>query len=275
MLLPQGKVIVVTGASAGLGRSIAVEAGRRGARVALIARRKNVLEKLRNTIKSDGGKAIAVATDVGNPQTVNRAFAKIMSEWSQVDILFNIAGIAEPFKRLQYITDTEFAASLNTNVLGVYLATREAVKRMLAQDTGGTIINITSGAAKKPYIGWSCYGSQKAAVDIFTRTVALETEHTFVRIAAISPGPFESRMQEILRGTEEYQFPAKDKFIKLYKNKQLPHSDTIAPMFLDIALSNWPELSGMVEDIRSEQFQKECLKHRIRIPDEIRKVEEE
>ncbi len=268
MLLAQNKVIVITGASAGLGRALAVEAARRGARVALLARRKSTLEGLRNSIIDNGGNVIAFPIDIGIPDSVIKAFSTIESRWGRIDILFNVAAIAEPIKRLEHISNAELETSLRTNVLGIYLVTREALKRMLAKREG-TIINITTSAAQKPYVGWSCYCSQKAAMDMFTKTIALEIEHKLIRIAAISPGPFESRMQEIIRNTADYQFPSKEKFVRLHKRGKLPSPDDIAPILLDISLTDWPELSGMVTDIRSEEFQKQCRDHGVIFPDTI------
>jgi len=268
MLLAQNKVIVITGASAGLGRALATEAARRGARVALMARRKSTLEGLRNSINDNGGNVIAFPIDIGIPDSVIKAFTTIESKWGRIDILFNVAATVEPLKRLEHISNAELETSLLTNVMGLYLVTRETLKRMLAKRKG-TIINITSSAAQNPYVGWSNYCSQKAAVDMFTRTVALETEHQLIRIAAISPGPFESRMQEIIRSTTDYQFPSKEKFVKLHEKGKLPNPEDIAPVMLDISLTDWPELSGMVIDIRTEKFQKQCIKHGVVFPEKI------
>lgn len=271
MLLAQGKTIIITGASSGLGRAAAVEAGRRGARVALIARRKGPLETLRNSINSNGGTAMAFPINVGDPEAVNWAYAKIEADWRRMDVLINAAGTIEPVKRLQNTDDDKLVNSVTTNILGVYLNSREALKRMLNQGDG-TIINITSNAAQKRYIGWSVYCSQKAAVDMFTRTVALEVEHKLIRIASISPGPFESKSQEIIRASAEFQFPSKEKFLKLQKSGRLPKVEEVAPTMLDISLTEWPELSGMVDDIRNEDFQRLCLAHGVSIPSSIRKV---
>jgi benzil reductase ((S)-benzoin forming) len=135
---------------------------------------------------------------------------------------------------------------------------------MREQKDGGTVITITSGAANRPYVGWSMYGSQKAAVNMLTRIAALEMMDTPVRVAGISPGPFESHMQQALRQSDPENFPARDKFINLHREGKLPDPDTIAGIIMDIALSDWPELSGMIEDIRSPDFKKKCRKRGIK-----------
>ena len=104
---------------------------------------------------------------------------------------------------------------------------------------------------------------------MFTKTIALEVEHKLIRVAAISPGPFESRMQEVIRNSTEYQFPSKEKFVRLHKSGKLPDPDDIASVLLDISLTDWPELSGMVTDIRSKEIQKQCQKYGAVFPDKI------
>ena len=250
----ENKVIVVTGASSGLGRALALEAGKGGARVALIARRKNILERVRKQIIDSGGEALVLPLDITNPTAVALAMAEIESRWNNIAILFNVAGVVEPIKRLVNIDNDEMMQSLMVNVYGVYIATREVVKMMQRQRSGGTIINISSGAAVRPYIGWTMYGSQKAAVDHFTWTVAEEVRKTAVRIAALSPGPFESPMQEMVRNTDKSEFPLKDKFVDLHRNKQLPTAEKIAAMVLDMALNKWPEQSGRFTIIRDPEL---------------------
>jgi len=257
MLTAKNKVIVVTGATAGLGRSLAIEAGNRGAKVALLARRARVLEEVREKITAAGGEALVLPVDLREPAAINKVFRQILSFWSRMDVLFNNAGVVEPVAPLVQLSDEAMLDSLKINVLGVYKAMRE-------QETGGTVITITSGAAERPYAGWSMYGSQKAAVNMLTRIAALEMANAPVRVAAISPGPFESHMQQALRQSEPENFPAREKFIDLHREGKLPHPDTIARIITDIALSDWPELSGMIEDIRSADFKEKCRRRGIK-----------
>ncbi len=270
MIDAENKVIAITGASAGLGKELALEAGRRKARVVLMARNEDKLNELAGQISSDGGKALAIGTDVTRPESVNKAFERIHSEYEQIDLLYNVAGVVEPIKRLEDVSDEGMKNAIDVNVLGLYLCTRNAIGMMLNQKEGGTIINITSGAAIHPYVGWTLYCSTKAAVDMFTKTVDLELSDTPIRIAGISPGPFESHMQQVMRKKDEHDFPKKQKFVDLYETGALTTPDVIAPMILDVGLSKWKKLSGKIYDIRDPKFQKKCKKHDIEIPKEIK-----
>jgi benzil reductase ((S)-benzoin forming) len=256
-----GKSIVVTGASSGLGRSIAILAGRRGANVALIARRSEMLTAVGREINAAGGTALVLPLDISQPRAVIDSFSTITSQHDKIDILFNAAGTVEPVSRITDTSDLEFLNSFKTNVFGLFLIMRETLRVMNRQKDAGTIMNITSGAGINPYIGWAAYGSQKAAVNMLTKVAALETENKNVRIAAVSPGPFESGMQQIVRKTDSRQFPSRDKFVELYESGRLPSPDIIAPVLLDIALTDWPELSGTVNDLRNKAFQRECIAH--------------
>lgn len=260
----KNKVIVVTGATAGLGRSLAIEAGNKGAKVALLARRTQVLEEVRERITAAGGEALVLPVDLREPDAISNVFRQILSFWSRINVLFNNAGVVEPVAPLAQLSDEAILDSVQINILGVYFATREALKAMQDQKGGGTVINITSGAAERPYIGWSMYGSQKAAVNMLTRITALEMMGTPVRVAAISPGPFESHMQQTLRQSDPKNFPARDKFVNLYEEGELPKPDMVAEIIMDIALSDWPELSGMIEDIRSAEFKEKCRQRGIK-----------
>ncbi|NIT61624.1 MAG: SDR family NAD(P)-dependent oxidoreductase, partial [Aliifodinibius sp.] len=210
--------------------------------------------------------ALALPTDVGNPTEVKKAFSEIQQQWGRMDILINNAGVVEPIAPLVKCRDDALLQSLQTNVYGTYLCTREALKHMMEENREeGTIINITSGAAKKPYHGWSAYSSQKAAVDMFTRCVALEVKELPIRIAAIAPGTFESNMQELIRSKSEEDFPARPKFVKLHQEGHLSKPEDVAKSIVAIALSDWPELSGRITDIRSSEFQEECRRRGIEI----------
>ena len=95
--------------------------------------------------------------------------------------------------------------------------------------------------------------------------VALEMSNKPIRVTAIALGPFESPMQEIIRNAPMDQFPSRDRFIKLYREGKLIKTDILAKILIDLSLSEWPELSGIIGDLRSKEFQKECIEHGVKI----------
>ncbi len=263
MLKASEKVFIITGASAGLGRCLALDAGKRGARVVLIARRRFALQEIENKICSSGGEAHTIQVDIREAEEVRSAFRDIESLWGRIDILINNAAVVEPLAPLVSCSDAELLNSLKTNVYGVYLATKEAMKRMIKQSTGGSIINITGGTGQHPYSGWSAYCSQKAAINMFTRCVAIEVAKSPIRIMAICPGSFDSHMQRAIRAANESEFPERSKFVRLYEQRKLANPKELARIIIDISLVDWPEMSGRVEDLRCTEFRKECSKRGI------------
>src|SRR3984893_14108119 len=168
----QGKVAVVTGASKGIGASIAEHLGAEGASVVVnYSSSKAGADAVVQRITAKGGKAIAVQGDVSKPKDIARLFAETKSAYGKLDILVNNAGIYE-FAPLEAITAEHFHKQFNLNVLGLLLATQEAVKHI--GPTGGSIINISSIVGPMPVKQASVYSATKAAVDAVT--IALSQE---------------------------------------------------------------------------------------------------
>ncbi len=270
MLSAKDKVVVVTGASAGLGRALALQAAKRGARVALLARREKKLREVRREIQELGGEAGCYPVDVSDGRSVWEAFAEVENEWGRIDAVFNNAGIIQPIAPLHECDDDELMELFRINIFGAFVVAREAITQMRKQTRGGTLVNITSGAAAKVYPGWSAYGASKAAMDQMTRVVAAENAGLPVRVFAIAPGVFDSHMQTTIRNTPVEKFPRRQKFIDLHQKGQLPHPAEVAAALAEIAFTDWPELNGQIRDIRDPAFQQECLAHGVRFPESIR-----
>ena len=168
----KGKVAVVTGASKGIGSSIAEHLAAEGASVVVnYASSKTGAEAVVKRINEKGGKALAVQADVSKPEDIKRLFAQTKAAYGTLDILVNNAGIYE-FSPLESITAEHFHKQFNLNVLGLLLATQEAVKHI--GPSGGSIINISSIVGPMPIKTASVYSATKAAVDALT--VALSEE---------------------------------------------------------------------------------------------------
>ncbi|MBL9125454.1 MAG: glucose 1-dehydrogenase [Planctomycetaceae bacterium] len=184
-----GQVAVVTGASKGIGAAIARELADAGAGVVLnYAASKGNAERLAAEIVARGGRAVAVQADLAQPAEVARLFAESQQAFGKVDILVNNAGVYE-FAPLAAITPEHFHRQFNLNVLGLLLATQEAVKRM---GPGGAIINISSVAATAGLPDSAVYGGTKAAVDAATRALAKELGPRQIRVNSVNPGMVET-----------------------------------------------------------------------------------
>jgi 3-oxoacyl-[acyl-carrier protein] reductase len=185
-----GKVAVVTGASKGIGASIAKHLAAEGAAVVVnYASSKTGADKVVAEIISAGGKAVAVQGDVSKKVDIDRLFVETKKAYGQVDVLVNNAGIYE-FAPLEVITEDHFHKQFNLNVLGLILTTQEAVKYFPA--TGGSIINLSSVVGVNPLPQASVYSATKAAVDAITKSLAKELGPKKIRVNSINPGMIET-----------------------------------------------------------------------------------
>jgi 3-oxoacyl-[acyl-carrier protein] reductase len=182
----EDKVAIVTGASKGIGASIARQLASEGAAVVVnYASSKEDADRVVAEIRRNGGKAVAVQANVGKQAEVERLFAETKKAFGRLDILVNNAGIYE-FSPLEDVTEDHFRKQFDVNVLGPLLASREAVKRFGAD--GGSIINISSSASTLTPANSSVYSATKAALDAITRTLAKELGPRNIRVNAINPG---------------------------------------------------------------------------------------
>ncbi len=182
----EGKVAIVTGASKGIGASIAQHLAAEGAAVVVnYASSKGDAERVVSEITGKGGRAVAVQADLGRPSDIERLFAETARAFGRLDILVNNAGVYE-WLPLEQVTEKHFHRHFDLNVLGVLLASQAAAKQFGAG--GGVIINISSLASTAGLAGSSVYSATKAAVDSLTRTLAAELGPRNVRVNAINPG---------------------------------------------------------------------------------------
>jgi 3-oxoacyl-[acyl-carrier protein] reductase len=181
-----GKVAIVTGASKGIGAGIAKQLAAEGAAVVInYASSKGDADQVVDEIAKRGGKAIAVQGDVGKKKDIERLFAETKKAFGRVDVLVNNAGVYR-FDALEAVTEDEFHREFNINVLGVILATQEALKYF--GPDGGSVINISSAATSLTPPNTAVYTGTKGAVDAITRTLAKELGSKKIRVNAINPG---------------------------------------------------------------------------------------
>ena len=181
-----GKVAVVTGASKGIGAGIAKQFTAEGASVIVnYASAKADADKVVDEITKRGGKAIAIQGNVTKKSEVERLFAEAEKAFGKIDILVNNAGVYE-WVPLEAVTEQQFHRMFDTNVLGMLLATQEALKHFNSE--GGSIINIGSLASSLTPPTAVVYNATKGAVDAITRTLAKELGPQKIRVNSINPG---------------------------------------------------------------------------------------
>src|ERR1700733_13417410 len=179
----KNKVAVVTGASKGIGASIAKHFSAEGAKVVVnYASSKEGADRVVKMITDDGGIAIAVQADVSKEADVNRLFDETKKAFGTLDILVNNA-VFQGYAPIEQISVEAFHQSFNVNVLGPILTIQAALK--LFGDKGGNVINISSGASKMPLPGASLYSATKAALDAITIALSKELGNQNVRINSI------------------------------------------------------------------------------------------
>jgi glucose 1-dehydrogenase len=183
-----GRRALVTGANSGLGRAIALSLAQAGARVAVHALNdKASAEAVVAQIRQAGGEAQAVFGDITQPAQVTALFAAVDAAFGGLDILVNNAGIDGARALCADSDPVRWQSVIAVDLQGPYDCTRQALQRMVAQ-ARGVIINITSVHEFIPWAGFSAYTSAKAALSMFTKTVAQEVATEGVRVLAIAPG---------------------------------------------------------------------------------------
>lgn len=191
-----GKTAVITGAASGIGKATAWKLANAGAKVALTDLNDDELKQAYVAINSSGAQTLACKLDVTSESEWEETMNLILSEWGHLDIAVNCAGIS--FARAITETSlTDWRRVMATNLDGVFLGTRQAMKAM--QERGGCIINIGSAAGTKPLARNAPYGTSKAALRFFTRIAALEGSSQNIRVNSISPGAVATTLWE---GTE-------------------------------------------------------------------------
>ena len=193
-----GKVALVTGASRGLGEGTARALAAGGAAVMLVARDGALVSRVARDIAAKGGRAEALSCDVSNYAAVEKVVALAKAQLGAIDILVNNAGVIEPIAEVAASDPAAWAENISINLVGAYHVLRAVLPGMLANG-GGSIVNVSSGAAYRPLEGWSAYCAGKAGLAMLTRSIALETAGKGIRIFGFSPGTIDTEMQVKIR----------------------------------------------------------------------------
>jgi NAD(P)-dependent dehydrogenase (short-subunit alcohol dehydrogenase family) len=216
------RIALVTGASRGIGRAVALELARQGAHVIALARNTAGLEELDDVIRSQGGEATLVPLDLRDGEAIPRLAGVIAERWRRLDILVGNAGVLGTLTPVHQINPQHWLEAIDINV-NANLRLIQFLDPLLKQSDAGRAIFITSGAVQhlRPY--WGTYSTSKAALEALVKTYAHENETTRLRVNLFSPGP----VRTIMRAKA---FPGEDP-------ATLPTPEDVAPQIAALA---WP-----------------------------------
>ncbi len=230
------QVAIVTGASQGIGRAIAVTLARSGAKVACVARNADKLAETVAAIEAAGGTAAAYSCDVTSAESVQKVVDEVAEKWGKIHILVNNAGITRD-TLIPRMSDDDWDSVIQTNLRGTFLFTR-AVTRPMMQGRYGRIINISSVSGIMGNPGQANYAASKAGVIGMTRVVAKELASRKVTVNAVAPGFIETEMTEALGPV------VLDEVKKRVPAKRLGHVDDIAGAVLFLASASASYITG-------------------------------
>lgn len=198
----QDRVAIVTGASRGIGRAVAIALAREGAKIVVnYARSSTAADEVVKEIAQAQGEAIALQADVSKAEEVDQLIEQTLNKFGRIDVLVNNAGITRDTLLLR-MKPEDWQAVIDLNLTGVFLCTRAVSKTMIKQRSG-RIINISSVAGQMGNPGQANYSAAKAGVIGFTKTIAKELASRGITVNAVAPGFIETDMTSNLANSEE------------------------------------------------------------------------
>ena len=184
------RVAIVTGASQGIGKAIAIALARVGAHVVVCSRRAEALAPVAEAVRAEGRRALALACDVGNAEQVDAVVARTEREFGRIDVLVNNAGYRIR-ARLEDLPRKEWDAMMSTNLTGVFLFC-QAAGRVMIRQRAGRIVNVTTVAARSGSRGMAAYAAAKAGATALTQSIGAEWAKYGITVNAVAPGPVET-----------------------------------------------------------------------------------
>ena len=188
----EGKVALVTGASQGLGRALALAFAREGARVAINSRSEESIRPVAGEAESAGAEVLALAADVSRIADVERLVGATVERFGRIDVLVNNAGVLGPRVPIEEYPEDEWRRVMDANLNGLFLVTKAAIPHM---PEGGSIINVVSGVSVEGRAEWGAYSVSKFGVEGLTQILASELKERGIRANAVDPGGMRTEMR--------------------------------------------------------------------------------
>lgn len=225
-----GKVAVVTGASRGIGKEIAMTYAEAGAKVVLVSRDQEALNSVAQEIQDNDGIALPVATHVGKSEDITNLVSKIENEFGGVDILVNNAGTNPHFGPILTADEGMWLKTLDTNLIAYFRMVKALVPLMLKRG-GGSIINMSSSAGKRAQPGMGVYCVSKAGVLMLTEVLASELGNQKIRVNALAPGFIKTKFSKALWSNEAIN----NKIVKATPLNRIAETNEVAGIALYLA----------------------------------------
>lgn len=191
----QGRIALVTGATRGIGRAIAIQLAREGAHVIALGRTQGALEELDDTIRQEGGAATLVKLDLRNGADVDRLGPTLFARWGRIDVLVASAGVLGSLTPIGHISDAEWGEVLEVN-LSVNMRLIRTLDPLLRRSPAGRAVFLTSGVAARPRAYWTAYAVSKAGLEALVKCYAEEVANTPVRANIANPGATRTGMRQ-------------------------------------------------------------------------------
>lgn len=234
-----GKVVLITGASRGIGRALAHACAAEGARLAICARNKNDLKAVAAEVESLGAPCLAVKIDLADLDAAIKLVDSVHRTYGKIDVLINNASILGPRETIMEYPEADWAEVMDVNVNSVFWVTKETLGKMVPQESG-SIINVSSGVGRQGKEKWGAYAVSKFAIEGLTEVLADEMKAHRVRVNSVNPGATRTQMRAAA-------YPGEDP-------NTLPAPADITNVFIYLASDASRGVSGQKFDAQSKEW---------------------